>query len=325
MKLARHKRSKELVTIKCIKQNTDVLLDKNVEREILNHRRLNHSNILGFREVFATDSHLCIVVEHASAGSLAGRCEGRRMAEAQARQLFAQLLDGLAYCHAQGVYHRDLRVEHILLSGSVYEPVVKISGFGYSKSAVMDSMAKTMVGAKGYMAPEVVMSSGSYDASKTDVWAAGVILYQMLTGRLPFCHDSNASGVLDRNMMQRIMHGQFLLPGDLELSMEAQDVLCRVFRPDPKKRIALAELRKHPWLTKGTSAKLAQGMPAEGRSMQTEEGITDVLQRARQRRLQRRTATHSDAVAGATSSSSLKHIGPASLGTQSMRPGMREE
>ena len=39
------------------------------------------------------------------------------MAEAQARQLFAQLLDGLAYCHAQGVYHRDLRVEHILLSG----------------------------------------------------------------------------------------------------------------------------------------------------------------------------------------------------------------
>ncbi len=54
---------------------------------------------------------------------------------------------------------------------------------------------------------------------------------------------------------------RFLLPGDLELSTEAQDVLCRVFRPDPKKRIALAELRKHPWLTKGTSAKHAQGMP----------------------------------------------------------------
>jgi len=91
---------------------------------------------------------------------------------------------------------------------SVYEPVVKISGFGFSKSALVDSMAKTMVGARGYMAPEVLMSSGSYDAAQTDVWAAGVILYQMLTGRLPFCHDSNASGVLDRAMMQRIMHGQ---------------------------------------------------------------------------------------------------------------------
>ena len=44
------------------------------------------------------------------------------------------------------------------------------------------------------MAPEVLMSRGQYDAAKTDVWACGIILYQMLTGRLPFCHDSNASG-----------------------------------------------------------------------------------------------------------------------------------
>jgi len=56
-------------------------------------------------------------VEYASAGSLADRCEGRCLPELQARHLFAQLLDGLAYCHAQGVYHRDLKVEHILLSG----------------------------------------------------------------------------------------------------------------------------------------------------------------------------------------------------------------
>jgi serine/threonine protein kinase len=89
--------------------------------------------------------------------------------------------------------------------------VVKIGGFGYSKSAYMDSMAKTMVGMRGYMAPEVFMSSGAYDAAKTDVWAVGVILYQMLTGRLPFCHDSAASGVLDRAMMQRIMRGQYVL------------------------------------------------------------------------------------------------------------------
>ena len=62
-------------------------------------------------------SQYALQVEHASAGSLADRCEGRRMAEPQARRLFAQLLDGLEYCHAQGVFHRDLRAEHVLLSG----------------------------------------------------------------------------------------------------------------------------------------------------------------------------------------------------------------
>ena len=56
-------------------------------------------------------------VEHASAGSLADRCEGRHMPETHARQLFGQLLDGLAYCHAQGIFHRDLRIAHVLLSG----------------------------------------------------------------------------------------------------------------------------------------------------------------------------------------------------------------
>ena len=66
----------------------------------------------------------------------------------------------------------------------------------------------------------------------------------------------------DAGYLSRGAWSRFLLPGDLELSMEAQDVLCRVFRPDPKKRIALAELRKHPWLTRDTSAKPAQGMPS---------------------------------------------------------------
>ncbi|CAK0773365.1 hypothetical protein CVIRNUC_004058 [Coccomyxa viridis] len=291
VKLMRHKRSKELVTIKYVKHGADILLDKNIEREILNHRRLSHPNILGFREVFTTDTHLGIVVEHASTGSLANRCEGRCMAEAQARRLFAQLLDGLAYCHAQGVFHRDLRIEHVLLSGSVYEPVVKIGSFGFSKSAMMDSMAKTAVGVRGYMAPEVLMSSGQYDAAKTDVWACGVILYQMLTGRLPFCHDSNASGVLDRAMMQRIMRGQYYLPDNLELSMEAQDVVCRVFQPDPQKRISLAALRRHPWLT-GSAPQLQPGpsLPGSGLPQQSEDDISMVIRRARQRRLQHKSA-----------------------------------
>ena len=56
-------------------------------------------------------------VEYASAGRLADRCNGERMSEKDARMLFAQLVQGLSYCHSKGVYHRDLRAELLLLSG----------------------------------------------------------------------------------------------------------------------------------------------------------------------------------------------------------------
>lgn len=227
-------------------------------------------------------------VEYASAGQLADRCRSP-LPETQARALFSQLLDGLAYCHSKGVYHRDLRTELIFLSGryrtpflassqqvvehegpdsctpkvgsskhlclfsaflksceamiiqlrsvlswvsttqkenhigpvitegscmlySVFAPTLKIGGFGFSKSASMDSMAKTTVGSRGYMAPEILLATGAYDAAGIDVWACGVVLYQMLTGRMPFCHDANASGILDRAMMQRIVRGQCVPP-----------------------------------------------------------------------------------------------------------------
>jgi serine/threonine protein kinase len=65
------------------------------------------------------------------------------------------------------------------------------------------------------MAPEILLSTGKYEAAGVDVWACGVVLFHMLAGRLPFSHDTNASGVLDHAMMQRIVRGQcvpFLFP-----------------------------------------------------------------------------------------------------------------
>ncbi len=59
---------------------------------------------------------------------------------------------------------------------------------------------------------QVLLATGAYDAAATDVWAAGVVLFQMLTSRMPFCHDANASGILDRAMMQRIVRGQCVFP-----------------------------------------------------------------------------------------------------------------
>lgn len=92
----------------------------------------------------------------------------------------------------QSIYHRDLRMENLLLDGNYFESTLKISNFGYSKSSVLDSMAKTAaVGAPAYTPPELLLlaarSDGSaYDGAAIDVWASGIILYCLLTGKLPF-------------------------------------------------------------------------------------------------------------------------------------------
>lgn len=89
------------------------------------------------------------------------------------------------------------------------------------------------------------------------------------------------------------MRGRYYLPGDVQLSVEAQDLLARIFRPDPKKRIGLAAMRRHPWLQQDAPSVLGQAAAAAAAAAapaQSEDGIRDVIHRARQRRLRRLTA-----------------------------------
>jgi serine/threonine-protein kinase SRK2 len=134
-------------------------VDKNVEREILNHRSLYHPNIIRFKEVFITPQHLAIVMEYAEGGELFERISKvGRFDESDARYFFQQLISGVSYCHKSGVCHRDLKLENTLLatptSGTM--PDVKICDFGYSKSLLHHSQPKSTVGTPAYIAPEVL-------------------------------------------------------------------------------------------------------------------------------------------------------------------------
>lgn len=160
-------------------------IDRNVERELVNHRSLLHPNIVAFREVFLTPTHLGIVMEYAAGGELFDRIvRAGRFSEDEARFFFQQLVSGVAYCHAEGVCHRDLKLENTLLDGGA-APRLKICDFGYSKSALFDSQPKSTVGTPAYIAPEV-LSRKQYDGEVADVWSTGVTLYVMLVGAYPF-------------------------------------------------------------------------------------------------------------------------------------------
>merc|ERR550514_965887 len=119
------------------------------------------------------------------------------MTEAEARNFFCMMLDGLAYCHLAGVAHRDLKLENVLLNEA---GALKLIDFGLSHvyprladgvSVDRSKPLRDVCGSKSYAAPEVLASKG-YDGFAADMWSIGVCLFAMLSGFFPL--DEAATG-----------------------------------------------------------------------------------------------------------------------------------
>ncbi|RZC12934.1 serine/threonine-protein kinase SAPK2-like [Glycine soja] len=241
-KLVKEKWSGELYAIKFIERGFKI--DEHVQREIINHRSLKHPNIIRFKEVLLTPTHLAIVMEYAAGGELFERiCSAGRFSEDEARYFFQQLISGVSYCHSMEICHRDLKLENTLLDGSS-APRLKICDFGYSKSSVLHSQPKSTVGTPAYIAPEV-LSRREYDGKVADVWSCGVTLYVMLVGAYPFEDPEDPRNF--RKTLQRILSVHYSIPDYVRISKECRYLLSRIFVANPEKRITIPEIKMHPW------------------------------------------------------------------------------
>ncbi|KAJ7538356.1 hypothetical protein O6H91_11G044700 [Diphasiastrum complanatum] len=244
-RLLRDKKTKELVAVKYIERGAKI--DENVQREIINHRSLRHPNIVRFKEVMLTPTHLAIVMEYAAGGELFERiCNAGRFSEDEARFFFQQLISGVSYCHSMQICHRDLKLENTLLDGSP-APRLKICDFGYSKSALLHSQPKSTVGTPAYIAPEV-LSKKEYDGKIADVWSCGVTLYVMLVGAYPFEDPEDPRNF--RKTIGRILSVQYSIPDYVRISPQCRHLLSRIFVANPEKRITIREIKNHPWFLK---------------------------------------------------------------------------
>uniref|UniRef100_A0A0A0KYK0 non-specific serine/threonine protein kinase n=1 Tax=Cucumis sativus TaxID=3659 RepID=A0A0A0KYK0_CUCSA len=248
-RLLRHKDTKELVAMKYIERG----------HKIINHRSLRHPNIIRFKEVVLTPTHLAIVMEYAAGGELFERiCNAGRFSEDEARYFFQQLISGVNYCHSMQICHRDLKLENTLLDGST-APRLKICDFGYSKSSLLHSRPKSTVGTPAYIAPEV-LSRREYDGKMADVWSCGVTLYVMLVGAYPFEDQEDPKNF--RKTIQRIMAVQYKIPDYVHISQDCRHLLSRIFVPNPSRRITLMEIKNHPWFLKNLPRELTESAQA---------------------------------------------------------------
>ncbi|GMY17332.1 serine/threonine-protein kinase SAPK2 isoform X1 [Fagus crenata] len=272
-KLVKDKWTRELYAVKFIERGQKI--DEHVQREIMNHRSLKHPNIVRFKEVLLTPTHLAIVMEYAAGGELFDRiCSAGRFSEDEARFFFQQLISGVSYCHSMQICHRDLKLENTLLDGST-APRVKICDFGYSKSSVLHSQPKSTVGTPAYIAPEV-LSKKEYDGKNADVWSCGVTLYVMLFGAYPFEDPDDPRNF--RNTIGRILSVQYSVPEYIQVSMECRHLLSRIFVAKPEKRITIPEIKNHPWFLKNLPIELVDGGSWQSNDVNNpSQGIEEVL------------------------------------------------
>eukprot|EP00928_Gymnodinium_smaydae_P037826 TRINITY_DN26210_c0_g1_i1.p1 TRINITY_DN26210_c0_g1~~TRINITY_DN26210_c0_g1_i1.p1 ORF type:complete len:675 (-),score=161.19 TRINITY_DN26210_c0_g1_i1:8-1849(-) len=216
---------------------------------------LDHPHVLRLYDFFEDSLAVYLVTELAVGGDLNDVIQdvGTPGHDEVSRRLFRQLLLAVAYCHARGVCHRDLKVENCLLS-TKEERLLKVIDFGLaaikSPSDEDGHWLRTTLGTPFYMSPEVIDKRATY-GTKCDVWSAGIILYQLLTGEHPFSerHGTQLGGV--HRLFDRICHAQ-PHEGPLEdqdVPELARDLLRAMLQKDPDKRPSAQEVLQHAWLT----------------------------------------------------------------------------
>jgi serine/threonine-protein kinase len=181
-----------------------------------------------------------LVMEHLEGTDLAALLRRRGALPAHEAALYVlQACEAIGEAHDGGIVHRDLKPGNLFLTRAPGgEPCVKVLDFGFSKQLALAerervTLSNAVLGSPAYMSPDQILSPRSVDA-RSDIWSLGVVLYQLVTGRLPFKHD-DASQTLAQVMNDTPAPPSSLRKG-LPLALDA--VVMRCLEKDPTRRFA---------------------------------------------------------------------------------------
>ncbi|KAG2447269.1 hypothetical protein HYH02_007599 [Chlamydomonas schloesseri] len=238
-----------------------------IVREIKIHADLVHKNIVMLYGAFSDERRLVLVQEYAARGDLYGihRAMNRRMTEQQLTELvLVPFVDALVYLHARGICHRDIKPENILFTTDWR---LVIADFGVSIN-LNQERAVTRAGTLEYMAPEVERcplktlpeenkdkASLAYGAA-VDVWATGVLAYELLVGFPPFVNDSATHPGADGTFLAKHANSKTLsFPSST--SQGAREFISWTLAEDPQERPTAMQMKNHPWLAAAAAAAAA--------------------------------------------------------------------
>ena len=265
VKLGLHMPTKQKVAIKILdkeKINDEADIER-IRREIHILSILRHSNIVHLYETMTSDNNIYIVMEYIEGKDLFQYIYSmHHLTEYKSSQLFRQLISCLEYIHKLGIVHRDIKPENILLNKKKNH--LKLVDFGLSNTYEKGELIKTACGSPCYAAPEMI-SGNDYEGFYSDLWSCGVVLYCMLVGKLPFDDEDI------KKLYHNIKIANYIMP--IFLSDYAQDLLKKILIPNPKKRIKLEEIKRHPFLLMSEKIPMYKGIIMDYEKIQIDYDI----------------------------------------------------
>jgi len=225
-----------------------------LEREVDIVRDLDHPNIVRTYDVFETKSEIYIVLEYMPGGMLYDVIAMYgQFTEKDAADVMREMLEGLKYLHSRGIVHRDIKPENILCTNKTWPLHVKWTDFGLSNVLTGgNDTLQTQVGTPHFAAPELLKSE-PYGAP-VDLWSCGIVLYNMISGELPFDHPEDAGEIF-----RQILYNDLVFPEKQfgNISPAAINLIKNLLLKDPAQRMDAERALQHPWFTQAAKGKTA--------------------------------------------------------------------
>ncbi|KAH0785552.1 CAMK family protein kinase [Histomonas meleagridis] len=178
-----------------------------------------------------------LILEYAEGGDLYSYISTHKhLQEYEIKRFFYSIVKTVSFMHINGYVHRDLKLENILLDENGR---VMLADFGCSREFKEGEFTSSVCGTVQYEPPEILLCK-SYDATKVDSWALGIILYALFFNKLPY----NGNSVCEA--LGQIVREEIVIPNGI--SEDARKILHGLLCNDPEKRLRVVDLPNHPWL-----------------------------------------------------------------------------
>nr|UCK81518.1 RAC serine/threonine-protein kinase [Arenicola marina] len=252
--LCREKSNSQLYAIKILKKKVIIAKDE-VAHTLTENRvlqRAKHPFLTHLKYSFQTTDCLCFVMEYVNGGELFYHLSRLRVfPEERARFYGAEIISALGYLHEHSIVYRDLKLENLLLDKDGH---IKIADFGLCKEDMsLGQTTKTFCGTPEYLAPEV-LEDNDYGRG-VDWWGTGVVMYEMMCGRLPF-YNKDPEILFELILVENVRFPK-------TLSESARSMLAGLLNKDPKRRLGggekdVKEIMEHPFFVSINWADLVE-------------------------------------------------------------------